>query len=488
MGLLFWVTDLGPGLSGDSRGYFETARSLLQGYGFQDRGMAMTHHAPGYPVLVAAATLIDGDMMRAARWLHVFFYGTNILLITAAAYVSSRENALAVLFSVLAIISSGDLLVVYSTAQSESPFIAFALASFIFLSIHIATQRWSRLVASAVFLGLAMATRYVGVTLLPPILICLFLMDRQPMAHRVRKCVFLSCVALLPLAAWVLRNLMVTGSTTDRTLLFHPVSLDQVKQGILTMCNFYFPSQFINSPVNMPYLNAWLKLALLVFIGVFVAIQFYRHDLDARAKTFQTLAIMFCATYVSFILLSISFFDASTPLDSRILSPVFVFSLIAVVSLCSANRRWIRRLSVTFLFAVLFANAPHEAAVATDLHQNGWGYSGREWRESKTVDFVRSFGTALTVYSNGPDAIYLLTGRRAEWVPAKLLSVTNLIPAKDFVPRTWAMCDDIAYKGAIVVYFNDLLSRIPLLTEEELQEACDVSVIHRFPDGVIYGK
>jgi hypothetical protein len=143
---------------------------------------------------------------------------------------------------------------------------------------------------------------------------------------------------------------------------------------------------------------------------------------------------------------------------------------------------------VAFLLAVVVANAPHATAVGLNLHQNGQGYTERQWKESETVDFVKSLGIAVTVYSNGPDAIHFLTGRRTQWVPGKVVSSTSLIPTKDFAQRTGVMCGDIAQNGAIVAYLNRLLWRRHLLTQEELQQACDVSATHRFVDGVVYER
>jgi hypothetical protein len=477
---LLWVTALGPGVHEDSYRYMETAWAFLHGYGFLSDDKPMTHFAPAYPVLLAAAYLFDGNLVHAARWLHMLLYSINIVLIGVAGYVISERSVIALVVAPLAVMLSGELLVVYSTAASESPFIAFALASFVLLSMHIKAPRWSLLVSAAVCLGVAMALRYVGVTLLPAVVACLWLMDRRPPARRLRECFFLSVVSSLPLAAWIVRNLIVSGMPTDRSLAFHPVGLDHLKLLVSNLCSFYLPID----------VSPWLKLAVLISIAAVISVQLYRQQSGVAAKTLQSLIVVFCAIYVSFLFVSMSFFDAFTEFEYRILAPVGVFSILLIVSLClkiatTADRTWVRWLSGAFVLSVLVANAPEQWRVVTDLHRNGYYYSAREWRESETLAFVRSIPQSVTVYSDDPWAIGYLLGRRARMIPVKIYPM-SLIPVQDFAQSTRAMCDDVARNGAIIVFLTQKRWYLP--TTEELQTACGLSITRRLPDGLVLGR
>jgi hypothetical protein len=187
---------------------------------------------------------------------------------------------------------------------------------------------------------------------------------------------------------------------------------------------------------------------------------------------------------------SMSFFDAFTEFEYRILAPVGVFSIVLTISVClkfatAADRTWVRWLSGAFVLSVLVANAPEQWRVVTDLHRNGYYYSARKWRDSETLAFVRSIPQSVTVYSDDPWAIGYLLGRRARLLPVKIYPM-SLIPVQDFAQSTRAMCDEVARNGAIIVFLTQKPWYLP--TAEELQTACDLSITRRLPDGLVLGR
>jgi hypothetical protein len=324
-----------------------------------------------------------------------------------------------------------------------------------------------------------MATRYVGITLLPAVVACLWLMDDRPPAQRMRECFFVSFIGSLLLAAWMARNLIVAGMPTDRPLAVHPIGLDQLKVLVSNLCNLYFPID----------VSPWLKLAVLISIAAMVIVELYRQQSGAAAKTLLSLIVIFCATYVSFLIVSMSFLDASTEFEYRILLPVGVFLILLTVSVClkiatTSDRSWVRWFSGVFVFSVLAANAPEQWRIATDLHHNGYYYSARELRESETLAFVRSIPQSVTVYTNDPHAIGYLLGRRARMIPPKVFSL-SLTPNQDFAQSIRVMCGDVASNSAIVVFLDEKRWYLPPV--EVLQNACGSSVnYHRFRDGIVF--
>ena len=206
----------------------------------------------------------------------------------------------------------------------------------------------------------------------------------------------------------------------------------------------------------------------------------------------QMLSLGFCVTYIVFVLASVSFFDAGTPLDSRILSPVFVFLLVAAVSLCwnvaqAINKPLVWRFFVVFLFFSIIINADHARSFAVAMHNNGRGYAVRSWRNSESIAFVRSLSNRIRIYSNGPDVIGFLTEKQAIWIPQEVCPST-LMPNDDFAGEMQAMYNDCTQNGAMLVYFKNIRWRWYLPTQEELQSACKLPVSRRLADGTIYGE
>ena len=90
--LMFWTTAHGPGVSPDSTVYIATAKSPLAGKGFYSGGRAMTHFAPVYPLLLAAAGAFDNNILHASRLLGAFFFGANTVLIAFAIYMYTERS------------------------------------------------------------------------------------------------------------------------------------------------------------------------------------------------------------------------------------------------------------------------------------------------------------------------------------------------------------------------------------------------------------
>ena len=272
---------------------------------------------------------------------------------------------------------------------------------------------------------------------------------------------------------------MTVGNPTDRILAFHPVGLDDIKMLVLNVSNFFFPIDVDN----------WFKVAVLVLFAAVAIMQLVRQRASVEAKTLLILVAIFCPTYISLLIVSMSFLDASTSFEYRILAPVGVLILVAAIAVCfkiatTTRRTWIRWLSGAFIFCVIVANAPEHWSKAGDLHRDGYYYSGRQWRESETLAFVRTVPQPVTLYSNQPHAIGYLLGRRARMLPDKV-SPLSLIPVKNHFQLLESMCDDVARNGAMVVYFQ--FHRWHLPTSEELQAACSFTVRQRLADGLVFG-
>lgn len=478
---LIWVTAPGPGVHEDSYVYMETAKSLSRGDGFMYDGQPMTHFAPVYSVLLAATQLVfDHDNIAdVARWLNVSLYGINLALIGVVGYVISGGSVLALVVSPLAVMLSGELLVVYSVAASESPFMAFAFGAFILLAMHIAAPRWSLLVGATLLLALAVATRYVGVTLLPPAVACLWFLGTRPLARRVWECLFVSFAGSLFLSAWLIRNFIVTAAPTDRAIAFHPVNLGALKLMVIRLCSLFFPID----------IDARLQLGLLAFMAVLLGVMLYRRGSRLAAQALTLTIVVFCATYLAFIPISMSLFDALTEFEYRILAPAGVLSMVLMIALClkvatRGDRTWARWLAGAFVLSVLISNLPEQWRIATDLHRNGYYFGARRWTESATVAFVRSIPETVTVYSNSPEAIGYLLERRARILPQRI-SALSLVPTPDFTRSTDEMCADVSRNGALIVFFKAWHWYFP--TAEDLQSSCDVSVISQMDDGIVFG-
>jgi hypothetical protein len=60
------------------------------------------------------------------------------------------------------------------------------------------------------------------------------------------------------------------------------------------------------------------------------------------------------------------------------------------------------------------------------VHRTGQGYASTSWTDNALIVRVRTLTPAAHLFSNGNDAIYLLTGRLADRLPERESPLTGL--------------------------------------------------------------
>lgn len=486
--LMFWITTHGPGVSPDSIVYIRTAKSLLAGNGFYADGKPMIHFPPVYPLLLSLAGFALGDVFQASRFLHTFLFGANVCLVGLAVYILAERSLSAITCAILLFLLSVTTLSVHSMAWSESPFCLFSLAGFLLLTIHISRPALPLLMLACLFVGLALATRYVGVTLLPPLVLGLVLLGNRPLKDRMRDAIIATPLVCAPLAIWLSRNLLTAESMTNRSFSLHPVGLTEVKSLIHAIYDIVLPIS----------VSSWVKALHLLFAAVLLIVGFVilcnhksqRGATKHAAVIFASLTALFCIIYIIFLLVSVSLFDAATPLDRRTVWPVSIFLIVAGVSLSWSISTILQNPVIWFAFVSfacfsLIVNGDRTLLFAMEMHSNGIGYTSRSWRTSESIAFVRSLDGDARIYSNGSDVIEFLTGRQAIRIPIKVDAIT-LKQNDRYTEDLQALCRECTENGAIVVYLTAISRRWNLPTEDELKSVCTIQASHRLADGTIY--
>ena len=489
--MMFWITVYGPFVGPDSVAYIETARSLLAGNGFYAGDQPMTHYSPVYPLLLAMAGLFQhGDVLQAGRWLCVILFGANIILLGIAVLICTEFSLPAAGCAMFVFIASSPIISIHSMAWSEAPFTTFTLAAFVLISLYIARPRSSLILAASLSAGCAMATRYAGVTLLPPVVLVLIFLGDRPMKHKIRDTFIFTTIALLPLASWLIRNMVTTETLTDRTLAIHVFSSQHIKNLISTMYDFALPMSMSDGSKAF-----YLGFAAIFFL-VSLAFLHKKNYISSNANTIRiilpALCILFFFTYISFLVISVSFFDAHTPLNARILLPAFLVISIAGISLAWSfssvlDSRIIWYSFIGFVFLSVTLNSFQAMTAAIIIHRDGYGFTSRQWKNSETIVSAMSLAGDMKIYSNGSDIIQFLTGRRVTMIPS-FTNPETLKPNEDYEKQMQVMCREVDECKAIVVYLNGITWRQYLPAPQALEAKCVMPVLGRLNDGSIYGR
>ncbi len=411
----------GIGVYHDSVYYFTSAENLIAGDGlawFGDGGelRTLTHFAPLYPLTLTLGMVLGIEAESAARVVAALLFGANIALLGWIIYRLTRRLWLGALCAALALFSSV-ILGVHLMAMSEPEFL-FAVMACLAVLTHYLTTGKSRLFFFAIALAsLSYLTRYIGIVVLGTGALSLLLLAARPLRQRLQDALIFVFAAFIPMALWMARNFARTGSLTNRTLRFHPPQLAKIKQFAATVVGWVSPFR-LTAPGTFLIL-----LAFGALLGLFLY-RLWKMRTSERSPVyyFSGVALLFVLLYLASLVFSATFFDASTPFDDRILSPLYVVFLLLIVlathQTLAEHHLW-TVLALVLLLMQVGIQAPEAWDQFAQLREEGIGFSSRAWQESETVAWVASLPQDATIYSNEKSALVFLTGQHPYAVPEK---------------------------------------------------------------------
>jgi hypothetical protein len=186
------------------------------------------------------------------------------------------------------------------------------------------------------------------------------------------------------------------------------------------------------------------------------------------------------------LLLTTSAYAQVNFFDNRYLSPVYLPLLLALlILLAEAGSRFQERLKPEnynrLLFAVLTLLIAYSLVLAalgmvSSLSNGPGGYSTQAWQDSELVQYLRGNSDLADrpIYSNGPDAAYILSGLEASYSPGRERGTAT--PGQT---RGWPESE------SYLIWF-DRVERGYLFTLEELREMATIRSLARFSDGGVY--
>lgn len=423
--LVLFASPWGIGVGYDSYFYLSAAQTLSDGIGLgrihaSGAFIPLTHFPPLYPTSITLVTQLSGSPSAdAARWLQALLAG---LLPVSVGLAAARSHGRWVgLAGAVYVAASPVLFARHLWAMSESVFYLVLVANWLALAAF--TRRPSIRLAGVggALAGLGYLTRYAGVSIVGMwALVWLLLPHNQGRSRWITLAAFaLACsLAVLP---WVVRNQLLDQALTNRSLVFHPPTLDQFKEAGRALASWLPVSQ----------LPLWLRLGAVLIVGgglSTIPLLAWRDESRGEHRAVfgwpAIIPLAFAGAYLAMLLLSLTLFDASTPLDSRILSPIYlalvVSALFTLPTLVAAASRRLRLAlaGAGLLVFFVFANATY--VLAADGRADGLGFNSRAWRRSPTVAAVRELPSDILIYSNESFPVSFHTGRPVFSVPERL--------------------------------------------------------------------
>jgi hypothetical protein len=443
MALLALSTRLGPGVGGDATIYISSARNLITGKGLglisaSGAFRLLPYFPPFFSLLLAGAGKLGLDMVASANVLNILMFAGLVWLVGFVTWHSDRSWILPMIAA--GVIATSPILVpVYSWAMSEPVAILLGFASLALLLAYVQKpERSGIFVLSALSCGFGILTRYANAAFLATgvILLLVFLSTRW--RPKLIDAVVYGLIGLLPVAIWVTYDLSMTATVSSRSMV----------SGIGERLANLFPSLadvFIlwlmpESWTDVPRFSAHVFQAVVLIAGaalaawlIVVALRFLKlrkaaQDgagvsgppvaVDDLWRWIAALVIFIAVYLVEIGAVSIATYPPIT-IASRMLSPVHVAGLWLLVLLAAATiRLWpkLRWLGITLPVLLLAFSATYtlrSVRIVQMYDHLGLGYNSKEWRESQTIQALKSLPTDKVIVTNEETAVLFLTGRAA---------------------------------------------------------------------------
>lgn len=429
---VLYATVPGAGISPDSTAYVGSARNLLRGLGLvtvrwaEGRWVPLTHFPPLFPALLALGGLLGPDPSAVGRVLNAFLMGANVFLLGYSLLRFTGAAWAGVLGAVLGLLA-GDVLVAHTWVMAEPLMLLTGFAGLLCLGVYLEDGGRGWLVASAVLTGLALLARYAAVPFLTTGALGVLLLHRASLRVRVRDALAFTALGCALPAAWALRNLWVAGSAANRHLVAHWISTRHLRQAGKVVASWLHPGAEATWPMG----QGIYLFGALVLSSILVATLVRRTwPAAGRAERMSPgarwawLLLIFAATYPVFLVISISWIDFATPMDGRLLCPVHVAligAVVAVAQLSLPARVSPRSAAAGLLAVVTFILLPRAASVGrtlSDYHREGRGYVSRRWQNREIMGWIERLPD-VPIYTNEIAGVYFHTGRLVSSVPLK---------------------------------------------------------------------
>ena len=478
--LVLMATDPpGPGLDPDAVSYMGAAESLAwQGryriptaaWWRTDSTGALTHFPPGFPTALALPVRAGMTAPQAARLVSALSaavtVGTLVLLVAGAATLAAGA-----LLGV-ALLAMPAMELVHVSVLSEPLFLACVA-----LMLAELARDGSRPLVVGLASAVATLTRYAGAALVGAGAVWL-LAAPGSRRERLRRAGLALLPTLVLQGLWVVRTRRLHEPGGIRQVAVYGDLWPTLRQGATTLRDWLVPDPNAWSdpvPHHGAVGAAAGALVLLVLaVGVRRAVT-ARQGVPQPARLLAACGLL-AACYAGMVVASRLLADPGIPFDVRILSPLL---LLVMTALVTAAASWWREASRVPRLALGAGVAAWLAASALTSYGNagyllGWGsdFAGEQWRRSELLAWGRTNGATHALYSNWPAAVYFHLQRPARYVPV----IRDTMPLATFADSVRA------HDGRVLVFTT---GEPGYLSATAVRALAGLRVVAELEDGVV---
>ncbi|MEJ2550198.1 MAG: glycosyltransferase family 39 protein [Anaerolineales bacterium] len=434
--LLSLAMKSGMGISSDSIAYIGVSEHIVAGKGLNWIGgdgtlQPMTHFPPLYPLLLAGIQTAGLSSIEAARWINDLAFGANVFMIGWFIFRISGNFFAPIVGSLLAACSP-IMISWHSMAMSEPIFITFLLVGMGLLSKYFERKRVILLIGAGVLFGLHYLTRYAGLSIIVASTLAIFLSRAFNTKQKIRSILMFLLVCITPMMVWMVRNMYLAGNFTNRRILWHPPSVSKVKHAFAIFWEWIVPYKFT-------YTVLYGIIFSLLITAIFLVIYYRKLGKEkcikkvdrALKNSLLIILILYALCYSLLILATMTFFDASTPMDTRITLPLYIVFLIlmpsALTILFRGRSKPLKYILLCTLSGLLLVSYIHRSVELIDVisvYPRGYGSESKQ--QFADIDELRELPADTVIYTNNIEGLYFQFNLYGHRTPIGFDSVTML--------------------------------------------------------------
>lgn len=494
--LLWYTTPHGLALVNDSVNYIDGARNMLAGHGYSrilgnGNYAPVTNFPPFYSMVLAVFLLAGLDGITATWWVSIIFFAFNLVLIGWLGRKVTGSGLFGVLTSFLFLLNES-FLNFHTFALSEPVFIFTFFLCLVFLVKYLEKPVWYWIALSGLFASLAYLTRYIGIALFVTAIAALVIF-LPGLKRKLKSVLFFLAGAMPAVAAWTVRNILQTGSATNRQSMWHVIPGEAIQEGVLSFWSWLLPERYnlIERFIGFWQFLLFLLLIIALAAVIILSLRFWLLKTKPGLKIqFTWVIVIQAAAYLVLLVFTIAYLDASVNFEDRILMPIYNMLLLLIVAglyWLWTRKKWLFKAAAVFITLALMLSFVEDTMDTIKLNRSqGQGFANEYWTESQTMAELARHPDLL-VYTNRPRAVNLFLDRGAYILPSRLNPSTGL-PWADYEKTVSSIRQRVLDGKALLVVFDyenatsdeegqalmqDLTEGLPLLVE--------------YSDGIIFG-
>jgi hypothetical protein len=424
---IFYATNWGAWAFSDSASYFSAARNLIQGQGMILKNVdgSIDYYQlfpPFYPMALGITGWALNNYFAAARWINVLAFGFFLFLSGLLLYNLTRKPVISLMGPALLLVSPM-MVTDFTGAMTEPIFLVLMMLSFILVLSLIKEPNLIHSLSFILATALLPVTRYVGIGfILANFLILLFFLQK-PLKNKFIFASKITAISSIPILAWFVYLFTLTSRIGGRGFRIKISIFDKFitsLRSIYDVFKGFLPYDGLYEHI----ISANIRLTLLISTFIFlITTTFYfliKQTGKRKNEGFNYKNYILFPVYIITFIFFISFSNSITSLiiDHRQISPLIpliVITSLLSVSILISNLKLLRipmSIIALGLFAFIFRYYFYFSnSLVSSLHENGFGYTVRQYQESGIIDAVKQIPPDREIISNVSGFILLYDNR-----------------------------------------------------------------------------